>query len=322
MLLLAISSADSSSTVASALAAACYTFGEKILARAGLAATNLQPASLLVTTAGAARQKWHRDTDADETYSMLLAVTDRQFHVDGIQETVHLEPGDVILFKAQLRHAGAGLDKDDQCFDAGRHGLVSIGMHMYAGKGLIPSEHTCFSYDVGDNKPMRISESFDYRDADAPDVTAATILMPTRLVQPNGLEDNPESLEGPPSDVEVFMPVNPNRLTGKLHRESGLKRSREAATKDAASWLPGATRASRRAFHGGRNRVQAMHSRRIYHQNRGGSGAQHRPTRWLPRRPDNAQRRGQGPADRRRRRDARARGAFPIPELRAAADAR
>ena len=35
------------------------------------------------------------------------------------------------------------------------------------------------------------------------------------------------------------MPVNPNRLTGKLHRESGLKRSREAATKDAASWLPG-----------------------------------------------------------------------------------
>jgi hypothetical protein len=86
--------------------------------------------SLLKTLVGAEKQKWHQDhfshTGAP-IYSAIIAVDSRNVIVGRLgsrplsHTNVHLKPGDVLVFRTDLCHCGAGLMSNEK----------AIGAHMF-----------------------------------------------------------------------------------------------------------------------------------------------------------------------------------------------
>ena len=62
--------------------------------------------SILITLPGAKEQKFHRDADDTSTYSLLVAVTPRDF-IFKDHGLVQLRRRDVLVFKAFVCHAGS-----------------------------------------------------------------------------------------------------------------------------------------------------------------------------------------------------------------------
>lgn len=111
---------------AAELAAECRaTLGSCM--RSLLGHTELYQPTVLLTLPGARQQHWHRDADQDDVYSMLIAVTDRDFCFKEAGP-VHLRAGDVLIFKGSMCHAGAELTRDAA--------EASIAVHLYGGKGV------------------------------------------------------------------------------------------------------------------------------------------------------------------------------------------
>jgi ectoine hydroxylase-related dioxygenase (phytanoyl-CoA dioxygenase family) len=89
--------------------------------------TELYQPTVLLTLPGARQQHWHRDADHDDVYSMLIAITDRDFCFKEAG-LVHLRAGDVLIFKGSMCHAGAELTRDAV--------EASIAVHVYGGNGV------------------------------------------------------------------------------------------------------------------------------------------------------------------------------------------
>ena len=83
--------------------------------------------TMLLTLPGALQQHWHRDANQDDVYSVLIAVTDRDFWFKE-RGLLHLRAGDLLIFKGSMCHAGAELARDA--------GEASIALHIYGGNGI------------------------------------------------------------------------------------------------------------------------------------------------------------------------------------------
>ena len=93
----------------------------------GEAAFPLHQPTTLITLPGAEQQRWHRDADREDAYSMLIAITDRDFWFKE-HGLVQLRAGDLLVFKGHLCHAGAGLARDAT--------KASVALHIYGGRGI------------------------------------------------------------------------------------------------------------------------------------------------------------------------------------------
>jgi len=111
-----------------ALGARVHAEAARCLRLLGLGREPVYQPALLRTLPGALPQKPHRDTGADATWSVLTAVTPRQFLVRGLDRPLELNAGDVLVFDGRLCHAGAGLPSG-----AGAHAIASFA---YAGSGI------------------------------------------------------------------------------------------------------------------------------------------------------------------------------------------
>lgn len=68
--------------------------------------------------------------DHDDGYSLLVAVTDRNFHFAHMPEPVKLCAGQYLLFRANLCHWGAGLSKAASS--------PSLALHIAGGTKIDP----------------------------------------------------------------------------------------------------------------------------------------------------------------------------------------
>jgi len=110
---------------AAELAAECRATLRSLLP--GDAELPLYQPTMLLTLPGALQQHWHRDANQDDVYSVLIAVTDRDFWFKE-RGLLHLRAGDLLIFKGSMCHAGAELARDA--------GEASIALHIYGGNGI------------------------------------------------------------------------------------------------------------------------------------------------------------------------------------------
>merc|ERR1712226_1716814 len=113
--------------------------GSEAMSLCGISGCPVFKPVLIRTEPGAQQQKYHTDTDREHTYSILVAVTSRDF-IFRNAGTIHLSRGDVLIFKSTLCHSGAPLASDAP---------PSLGLHMYAGTGItkVHLEHTWICLD-------------------------------------------------------------------------------------------------------------------------------------------------------------------------------
>ena len=81
--------------------------------------------SIIITVPGATIQNEH--SDLDKGWSIILAITDRYFHLAKLLQPIFLAAGDVLIFDAKLCHYGAALAPT---------ATASIAGHAFAGHNL------------------------------------------------------------------------------------------------------------------------------------------------------------------------------------------
>ena len=111
-----------------ALGARVHAEAVRCLRLLGLGRQPVYQPALLRTLPGALQQDWHCDAGADRTWSVLTAITAREFVIKGLDRPLELSASDVLVFDGRLCHAGAGLPSEA--------GAPAIASFAYAGTGI------------------------------------------------------------------------------------------------------------------------------------------------------------------------------------------
>ena len=117
--------------------AALLEVGAAVLRELGRDGRHVYKPALLGTAPGAAAQEAHQDARYPSSWSMLVALTNRQFYLydmEGkVRRVVYMSAGDVLLFDARLCHGGAGV-RATRGWAVGVH--MRWAAHVYLGEGV------------------------------------------------------------------------------------------------------------------------------------------------------------------------------------------